>query len=111
VGFHTSIAGGLTKSVVEATNKECNCFQIFSRNPRGWAARPLNSEEITGFRDARERSGLWPFVIHSVYLVNLAAQDPHMLALSRAAFREELERGIQLGADYLVVHPGNPKTV
>ena len=33
-----------------------------------------------------------------------------MLERSRAAFRHELERGTRLGADYLVVHPGNPKT-
>src|SRR5581483_1987059 len=111
VGLHTSIGGGLPKSVIEADAKGCNCFQIFSRNPRGWQVRSLESEEINDFRNARERSGLWPLAIHSVYLINLAAQDPAMLALSRAAFRQELERGIRLGADYLVVHPGNPKSV
>jgi deoxyribonuclease-4 len=111
VGLHTSIAGGLSKSINEAVDKGCDCLQIFSRNPRGWQVRPLSDEEVQTFRDARERSGLWPLVIHSVYLINLAAQDPVMQALSRAAFREEIERGIRLGADYLVVHPGNPKTV
>lgn len=111
VGLHTSIGGGLIKSVHEASNKACDCFQIFSRNPRGWQVRPLTDDIADEFRDAREKSGLWPLAIHSVYLINLAAQDPHMQALSRAAFREELERGINLGADYLVVHPGNPKSV
>src|SRR5882724_2978844 len=111
VGLHTSIGGGLHKSIIEATEKGCDCLQIFSRNPRGWQVRPLNDDAVTVFRDARERSGLWPLVIHSVYLINLAAQDPVMQALSRAAFREEIERGLRLGADYLVVHPGNPKTV
>ena len=111
VGLHTSIGGGLKKSINEAVEKDCDCLQIFSRNPRGWQVRPLGDDEVKEFRDARERSGLWPLVIHSVYLINLAAQDPHMRTLSIAAFREELERGIRLGADYLVVHPGNPKTV
>jgi len=111
VGLHTSIGGGLKKSISEAVDKQCDCCQIFSRNPRGWQVRPLGDDEISEFRNARERSGLWPLVIHSVYLINLAAQDPYMRALSVAAFREELERGIRLGADYLVVHPGNPKTV
>ena len=59
---------------------------------------------------ARERAGLWPVAIHSVYLINLAAQDPIIQARSREAFRQEIERAIRLGADYLVVHPGNPKT-
>ncbi len=109
-GLHTSIAGGLPCSVERASARGCDGFQIFSRNPRGWLERELSVEEINEFRSARERAGLWPLAIHSVYLINLAAQDPSVLERSRAAFRQELERGLALGADYLVVHPGNPKT-
>ncbi|MEK6325116.1 MAG: deoxyribonuclease IV [Acidobacteriota bacterium] len=107
MGIHTSIAGGLPNAITRADALGCDCLQIFARNPRGWAARELTHAEIMEFREARERAGLWPLVIHSVYLINLAAQDPVLLARSRAAFREELERGLELGADYLVVHPGN----
>ena len=110
VGVHTSIAGGLPNAIRSAVAKGCDCFQIFARNPRGWLGRELASDEVREFREAREQAALWPFAIHSVYLINLAAQDPVVLERSRAAFREELERGIRLGADYLVVHPGNPKT-
>src|ERR1051325_9837428 len=108
VGVHTSIAGGLPKAVESAAAKGCDGFQIFARNPRGWMARDLNRDEVRAFREARERAGLWPLAIHSVYLINLASQDPVGLERSRRAFREEIERGLQLGADYLVVHPGNP---
>jgi deoxyribonuclease-4 len=108
VGAHVSIAGGLASAITRAEALGCDCLQIFARNPRGWAARELTLGEISEFREARERAGLWPLVIHSVYLINLAAQDPLLLAKSRATFREELERGLALGADYLVVHPGNP---
>ncbi len=109
VGVHTSIAGGITRAISEAVEKGCDCFQIFARNPRGWSDRALSREEIRRFRDAREKAGLWPMAIHSVYLINLAAQDAVVLDRSRAAFRQEIERGLELGADYLVVHPGNPK--
>jgi deoxyribonuclease-4 len=109
IGVHTSIAGGLENAVSEAVEKGCDCFQIFARNPRGWADRELSREEINRFRAARERASLWPMAIHSVYLINLAAQDAVVLDRSRAAFRREIERGLELGADYLVVHPGNPK--
>lgn len=108
-GVHTSIAGGLKNAVAEAEAKGCDCFQIFARNPRGWLERELTREEVREFRDARERVALWPMAIHSVYLINLASQDPPVLERSRAAFRQEIKRGIELGADYLVVHPGNPK--
>ena len=85
----------------------CDCFQIFARNPRGWFARPLERDEIREFRTARDKAALWPLAIHSVYLINLAASDPVLLERSRDAFREEIKRSIQLGADYVVVHPGS----
>jgi deoxyribonuclease-4 len=110
VGVHTSIAGGLPKAIESAVAKGCDGLQIFARNPRGWTARELERDEVHAFREARERANLWPLAIHSVYLINLASQDPVLLERSRRAFREEIERGIQLGADYLVVHPGNPVT-
>jgi len=110
IGVHTSIAGGLVNAVREAQAKGCDGFQIFARNPRGWLARDLSRDEVREFRSAREAAGLWPLAIHSVYLINLAAQDPVVLERSRIAFRQEIERGLMLGADYLVVHPGNPRT-
>ncbi|HJQ70958.1 MAG TPA: deoxyribonuclease IV [Blastocatellia bacterium] len=110
IGVHTSIAGGLPNAVESAVAKGCDAFQIFARNPRGWLERPLSQEEVIKFRMTRERAALWPVAIHSVYLINLAAQDPVIQARSREAFRQEIERAIRLGADYLVVHPGNPKT-
>jgi deoxyribonuclease-4 len=108
-GVHTSIAGGLPNSVKEAVEKGCDGFQIFARNPRGWSERPLLPEEIKAFKDAREKAGLWPLAIHSVYLINLAAQDELMLSRSRESFRQEITRGLEIGADYLVVHPGSSK--
>jgi deoxyribonuclease-4 len=83
--------------------------QIFSRNPRGWLARPLTDEEVERFRVVRTETGISPVVIHCNYLVNLAAANQEILEKSRASFREEIERGIKLGADFLVVHPGSAK--
>lgn len=105
--MHASIAGGLTNAVNSAVEKGCDCLQIFARNPRGWLARPLELDEIRKFRAAREKAGLWPLAVHSVYLINLAAQDPTLLARSREAFRGEINRSVDLGAEYLVVHPGS----
>jgi deoxyribonuclease-4 len=107
IGIHASVAGGLPNAVRSAVDKGCDCLQIFARNPRGWLARSLQREEIREFRTAREKAGLWPLAIHSAYLINLAAQDPIMLARSREAFRGEIRRSIDLGAEYLVVHPGS----
>src|ERR1041384_421635 len=72
LGVHTGIGGGLHHSIAEAKAKGCQTWQIFSRNPRGWATRPLTNEEIKLFRNARDEAELTPCVIHACYLVNLA---------------------------------------
>jgi deoxyribonuclease-4 len=109
IGLHLPIAGGLQQALLKARALGCDAVQIFSRNPRGWMARPLADEEIERFRAVRAETGISPVVIHCNYLVNLAAANPEILEKSRASFREEIERGIQLGADYLVVHPGSAR--
>lgn len=105
-GMHTSISGGLYKAIEAAVKVGGNTLQIFSRNPRGWAARPLSTEEIEKFHKAHIESGLTPLVIHACYLINLAAEEPIIREKSISAFRDEIERAIRIGADYLVVHPG-----
>jgi len=42
-------------------------------------------------------------------LEDLATVDELMLQKSRASFREEVERALLLGVDYLVVHPGSSR--
>jgi deoxyribonuclease-4 len=109
IGFHAPVAGGLDRALLKSAELECNAVQIFSRNPRGWTPRPLETEEIERFQTVRAETEISPVVIHANYLINLAAADPVIREKSRVAFREELARGIALGADYLVVHPGSAK--
>lgn len=109
IGFHAPIAGGLQNALLKSHGLGCDTVQIFSRNPRGWTAKTLAREEVENFRCVRAETRIDPVVIHCNYLVNLAAANPEIREKSRAAFREEIERGILLGADYLVVHPGSAK--
>ena len=92
-----------------ARDTGCDTVQIFSRNPRGWMAKPLTETDITLFRKTRRLTKIKPVLVHCNYLVNLAAADELMLEKSRASFREEVERALLLGVDYLVVHPGSAR--
>ena len=109
IGLHTGIAGGLHNALLKAQALGADTVQIFSRNPRGWKARPLEDEEVEQFRRVRAETGVSPVVIHANYLINLAAADAIVREKSVASFREEVERGLALGADYLVVHPGSAR--
>lgn len=111
IGFHAPITGGLHQALQKAKDLDCQTVQIFSRNPRGWQAKPLTEEDIAQFKATRRLTKISPVVIHANYLINLSGVDPLMLEKSRASFREELQRGLALGADYLVVHPGSARGV
>jgi len=109
IGFHAPIKGGLHQALIVAKETGCDTVQIFSRNPRGWAAKPLSLSDVALFRRFRRLTKLKPVVIHCNYLVNLAAADEVMLQKSRISFREEVQRALLLGVDYLVVHPGSAR--
>ncbi|MBA2503544.1 MAG: deoxyribonuclease IV [Pyrinomonadaceae bacterium] len=109
IGFHAPVAGGLHKALLKSREMNADAVQIFSRNPRGWTARPLVNEEVELFRSTRAETKISPVVVHCNYLVNLAAADGAIREKSVKGFREEIERGIILEADYLVVHPGSAK--
>jgi deoxyribonuclease-4 len=109
IGFHAPIKGGIHEALVVARDIGCDTVQIFSRNPRAWLAKSLTPGDVALFRKVRRETKLSPVLIHCNYLVNLATADELMLEKSRASFREEVERAIMLGVDYLVVHPGSSR--
>jgi deoxyribonuclease IV len=108
IGIHTSIAGSYLNALESARKLGANALQIFSASPRMWqaAAVRIPDNDAKAFRTRREQLGLGPLVIHANYLVNLAATQPMLRTRSIQAFHEELVRGLALGADFVVVHPG-----
>src|SRR5438045_9220108 len=109
IGFHAPIKGGLHESLLIAKETGCETVQIFSRNPRGWMAKPLTRSAIDLFRQTRKQTKLSPVLIHANYLINLCAADEVLLLKSIASFREEVQRAIALGVDYVVLHPGSAR--
>ena len=107
IGIHTSIAGGVENAAERAYRLGCSTFQIFSTSPRQWQPYSLGRSQCEVMSSLREKYDLKPLVIHSNYLINLAGANSPFLKKSIAAFRGELERGLALCADYLVLHPGS----
>lgn len=109
IGIHTSTSGSLEKSALKAYELGANTFQIFSASPRMWKAKAPDPEQIRLLKRAREVHDLAPLVIHDSYLINMASADTVIRHKSIEALTGEIERALLIGADYLVVHPGNYK--
>jgi deoxyribonuclease-4 len=109
IGIHASIAGSYLNALESARKLGCNALQIFSSSPRMWQGGPARIPDVdaAAFRARRAELGLGPLVIHANYLINLAAAQPMLRTRSIQAFHDELVRGLALGADFLIVHPGS----
>jgi len=105
LGAHESIAGGVSSCFARALKDGADCVQIFTKNARGWAAKPFDPAEVEAFKSEARRTGL-PVIAHCTYLVNLGAEDDAMREKSRGGFVDELLRCAKLGIPWLVLHPG-----
>ncbi len=105
-GAHLSVAGGLENALIEAAELKMECVQVFTKNQRQWAAKPLNSEQIDLWNTHLKSSGVRTTVSHDSYLINLAAADTTIRTKSIKLFIEEIERCEALGIPFLVTHPG-----
>lgn len=106
LGAHTSISGGVSKSVDLADKLGFTAMQIFSKNNNQWNAKPLDDKEINSFKEKLQKSGIAFVVVHDSYLINLCAAKDDLLEKSRNAFIHELERCEQLEIPHLNFHPG-----
>jgi deoxyribonuclease-4 len=106
LGAHERVTGGVSTAFVRAEEDGADCLQIFTRNVRGWAARPFDADEVERFR-AEARRTRKPVAAHSTYLVNLCCQERAIRDRSWDALADELARCERLGIRWLVFHPGS----
>ena len=106
-GAHLSVAGGLHNALISAAKLGFDCVQIFVKNQRQWAAKPLTEEQIRLFQETQRQTGIRPVVAHAGYLLNLASPRQSARRRSIVALIDELQRCEALGVPFLVLHPGS----
>jgi deoxyribonuclease IV len=107
IGAHVSPAGGPAKAVERGVERGCDAIQIFNQSPRAWRPRVYSPEEVDEFRSAMADSPLEALMIHAVYLLNCASEDPEIRGKSLTALTAALHAGAALGAHCVVLHPGS----
>ena len=115
-GSHLSIAGGMINALDEAERLEMDCVQVFTKNQRQWAVKPLDPSEREawlaklkelGWDNLRGRGrGPVRVVSHNSYLINMASPDPAAWKKSVDLQRIEIERCEELHIPLCVAHPG-----
>jgi len=107
IGAHVSPAGGLEKAVARGVERGCRAIQIFNQSPRMWRPTSYGEEDFAAFRAAIAKTDIGATMIHAVYLLNCASEDPEIRAKSLTSLIHSLRIGDAIGAACVVLHPGS----
>jgi deoxyribonuclease-4 len=110
IGTHVSPAGGPAKAVERGVERGARAIQIFNQNPRAWKPTVYSAEAVADFRTAMADSDVDALLIHAVYLLNAASEDPDIRAKTLTSLTTSLQAGDALGAVSVVLHPGSALT-
>jgi len=108
-GTHVSIAGGLEMAPKRAFDLGCECFQLFTRSPRGGKPSRLDDEVIEKFLADCAHFDLQNYYVHTPYFINLASLDSKVRNNSIRLIREDLERASLLRVKSIMTHLGSSK--
>ncbi len=109
IGAHVSPAGGPAKAVERGEALGATAIQIFNQNPRAWKPTIYSDEQVAAFGEAMAASPVDSLLIHAVYLLNAASDDPEIREKTLTSLIASLRAGAALGADGVVLHPGSAK--
>jgi len=110
IGAHVSPAGGLYKAIERGAELGAESIQIFNQSPRMWRPTNYGEDDFARFREARADSAIGGVLIHAVYLLNCASEDPEIREKSLTSLTHSLRVGDAIGATGVVLHPGSAKT-
>lgn len=110
IGCHVSTSGGLDKAVERGAEIGCDAIQVFNQSPRMWKPTAYGEEDFAAFAAAMAASRVQAVVIHAVYLINSATDDPELRDKSLVSLVQALRIGAAIGATGVVLHPGSAKT-
>jgi len=107
VGAHVSIAGSLDLAIDRAVEIGAECIQIFGSAPQRWQFLVFPDRQVRAFRQKAERHNISPVFVHSIYLINLASDNPYILERSVESLIQYLRFANKIGAEGVVFHVGS----
>lgn len=109
IGAHVSTSGGTQTAIDRAVALGAEAIQVFSGAPQAWKRKNYKAEEVTLFKQKSADGDVRPCFIHGLYLVNLASQNPDVLAKSFDALTAEMQAASLIGAKGVIFHLGSHK--
>ena len=109
LGCHVGMSGKemFLGSVKEAVSYGANTFMLYTGAPQNTKRKKIEELNIGAARQMMEENGIWNFVVHAPYIINLANTiKPETFQIATDFLKVELERTEAMGSETLVLHPG-----
>lgn len=111
IGSHVSMKAKdmFLGSVQEALNNKANALMIYTGAPQNTRRKPIDELKIPQGKKLLEENNISmeEVIIHAPYIINLAnSVKPETYNLAVEFLTKEISRVEQIGAKYVVLHPG-----
>lgn len=111
IGSHVSLSGKkmLLGSVEESLENGANCLMVYTGAPQNTKRRSIDEFRVDEAKQllAKNNISMDDVIIHAPYIINLAnTTKPEVFELAVDFLRQEIKRVEEIGAKYIVLHPG-----
>lgn len=108
-GCHISSRDPFSESVIRAKLAGCEAMQIFANPPQRWNPISIPDSEIKNFNKLNAKANINPVVIHGIYLINLASDNPFFYQASIKSLIDDMKKAKEIGALGVNFHVGSTK--
>ena len=107
IGCHLSASKGFAHMAKEAISINANTFQFFTRNPRGFAAKEIDAEDIKKYHEIVADNNFVQILAHAPYTLNPSSADEKVRDLASRIMKDDLERMEYVPGNLYNFHPGS----
>ena len=107
IGCHLSTSKGYLAMGKTALAIGANTFAFFTRNPRGGAAKAIDSADAAALRELLAANNFGTLVAHAPYTLNPCSDKPHAREFARECMADDLVRMEAVPGSYYNFHPGS----
>lgn len=109
VGIHHRADGDLTAALKQAMEIGANCMQIFVSSCVTGKLFSFGKYDLGEYFRIIKTSGVLEVYAHASFRMSLTTSRKDILAVSKKIVLDELKVCDEIGAKYLVIHPGSSK--
>lgn len=107
IGCHLSSSGGFLAMAKTAVEIGANTFQFFTRNPRGGAAKAIDTNDIASFKAFSSEHGIEVILAHAPYTLNACAAKDNVREFAFQTMEDDLKRMEYVPNNLYNFHPGS----